>query len=51
MINCSCMNYDGDDDCKVCAVRGYIYACPDPCPDYRGFFPEAPPPAPQASGD
>lgn len=39
MIDYSCMNYDGDDDCKKCCVRGYIYDCPIPCEDYVGFFP------------
>ena len=38
MINSSCMNYDGDDDCKKCTVNGYIFSCPNPCKDYVGFF-------------
>lgn len=39
MIDKSCLNFDGDEDCNKCAARGYIYSCPDPCPDYLGFFP------------
>ena len=38
MIDKSCLNYDGDEDCNKCCVHGYIFSCPVPCPDYNGFF-------------
>ena len=40
MIDKSCLNYDGDEDCNKCCVHGYIFSCPVPCPDYKGFFPD-----------
>lgn len=39
MIDKSCLNYDGDEDCNKCCVHGYIFSCPDNCADYNGFFP------------
>lgn len=39
MIDKSCLNFDGDEDCNKCTKHGYlIYGCPYDCPDYRGFF-------------
>lgn len=38
MIDKSCLRFDGDEDCNKCTVNGYIFSCPFPCPDYRGFF-------------
>ena len=40
MIDKSCLNYDGDEDCNKCCVHGYISSCPVPCPDYKGFVPQ-----------
>ena len=37
MIEYSCMNYDGDEDCHKCCKHGYIYGCED-CEDYIDFF-------------
>ena len=39
MIDKSCMNWVGDDDCNICCIHGYIYRCPMPCKDYDGLFP------------
>ena len=39
MIDKSCLNYDGGEDCNKCCKRGYIFSCPSDCPDYKGFFP------------
>ena len=39
MLEISCMHNDSDDDCFKCGVYGYIFSCPNPCPDYKGFFP------------
>lgn len=38
MVEQSCMNYDGDEDCYKCCKHGIIYFCPNPCPDYVDFF-------------
>ena len=38
MIDFSCLNYDGDEDCHKCCVNGYIFFCPSGCKDYRGFY-------------
>ena len=39
MIDKSCLNFDGDEDCNKCTKHGYlIYGCPYDCQDYRGFF-------------
>ncbi len=38
-IDRSCMNFDGDEDCNKCGARGYIYSCPENCPDYLGSYP------------
>ena len=40
MIDKSCLNYDGDEDCNKCCVYGYIFSCLVPCPDYKGFIPD-----------
>lgn len=37
MIECGCMNYDGDQDCDKCTIHGYIYGCEE-CDDYIDFF-------------
>ena len=38
MIEKSCMNYDGDEDCNKCCKNGYIFDCPADCPDYEDIF-------------
>ena len=37
MIDYSCLNYDGDEDCHKCCKHGYIFGC-DGCEDYEGYF-------------
>ena len=43
IIEKSCFNYDGDEDCHKCAAYGYIYSCPNPCPEYHGLYPQIDP--------
>lgn len=38
MVEVSCQNYDGDEDCQKCCKHGYIFSCPEDCPDYIDFF-------------
>ena len=43
MIEYSCFNYDGDEDCHKCAAYGYIFGCPNPCQEYQGLGPQIDP--------
>lgn len=38
MVEQSCTNYCGDEDCYKCCKHGIIFSCPNPCHDYLDFF-------------
>ena len=38
MIDKSCWNFVGDDDCNKCIIYGFIYSCPVDCECYEECF-------------